>query len=76
MYPFVISYFLSASCIFDWDDLPAAGSIFVSMGGGRMMGKVFQCQRTSFAKSTTGFMYSKVSAKQIKFVEIRLRMLT
>ena len=42
-------------------NLPAAGSIFVSIGGGRIIGKVFQCHKTSFAKSITGFMYSSVS---------------
>ena len=43
------------------ENLPAAGSIFVSIGGGRIIGKVFQCHKTSFAKSITGFMYSSVS---------------
>ena len=42
-------------------NLPAAGSIFVSIGGGRIIGKVFQCHKTSFAKSITGLIYSSVS---------------
>ena len=48
-------------------NLPAAGSIFVSIGGGRIIGKVFQCHKTSFAKSITGFMYSSVSKIKKRF---------
>ena len=45
--------------------LPCCGSILLSMGGGRTMGKLFQCHKTRLASPMTRDMHFHVSAMHI-----------
>ncbi len=45
--------------------LPCAGSILLSKGGGKTIGKVFQCHNIRLAASTTSAICSRLSENKV-----------